>query len=687
MTEPSLPANGRPKRAGPLTEKLLANSLRTRRGVAWVMAAVVVLSFLLYLPTIRYDFVWDDTSLITNNRLLAGSAAWQLLGQAFWQGAPETPDGPALLYYRPLTTFSFWADLKLAGPNPWYFHLVNIILNALAAGVVALIIWELLHSGVWAGLGGLLFAANPAHVESAAFISGRTDILLTLFIGIAAFALVRSLRKRDIRWWALVPPCFFLGLLCKETAILFPVLVALAPLLTQTSYDRRYWVLAAATLLVASGYLLLRAVVLGQHSGLPLNGFVETVNTLGLYVRAFFWPVAHKVKIPADPGFAILTPNAIAALLFIVTIPLAAVRRRFWVSLLGYTWALLFLLPVTVLDIGPQAAERLLYLPSAGLVIVVITILSRLLHTRLLLRRIAGTGLVLVIIACGWDTLRRSRVWRDEATLFSTMTREAPRAPSGYANLAHAIRLTHPDSAIRLYNRALAMDQGYVRVHVDLGVLLGRQADFRQAIHHLRLADELRPNSAQILNNLGLAFLAWGKHDSAVAYLGRAAAIEPNSAPTRLNYALALNALGSQAAADSDAKRASLAQLHLAVKLDPDLIPARLALSEEYERRGRLDSALIHLEHAVRLDSGMPASLNRLGTLLIRTGDSARAQTSYLRALALDSTLVPALYNQAILYSVRGDSASARLLAERAYRLRPDLASIRDLYLALSRPK
>jgi len=669
----------------------LPDRLRTRTGMALVLGAVALFSVLLYLPTRDYQFVWDDTSLITQNRLLAHSRPLDLFRREFWAGSPEPPEGAGPLYYRPLVVLSFWLDLKFAGPDPRHFHAVNIVLNALAAVIITLVIWELLHSGVWAAFGGFLFAAHSAHAESVAFVSGRTDILLTVFVGLAAFALLRSQRKKGAWWWLVVPPAFGLALMCKETALLFPVLVALAPVLTQTRYSRRYWMLAGVTVLVAAGYLWLRAQVVGvplpaQPAAPLLSRLVNVINTFGLYIRMFFWPFDHRVKFPADTTFFTLTPNFIAALLFLVSIPLVSLRRRFWVSLWGYAWVILSLLPASnIIPLGPQAAERMLYLPSAGLVMLLLTLFSRLLTARQRLRQLTGAGLATVIVLFGADTMTRSRVWQDESTLFAAMVKEAPRAPSAYANLASAVADAYPDSAIKLYNEAIALDQGYVHSHINIAMLLSRKGDHRRAIHHLRIANELRPNSAQVLNNLGLAFLAASQPESALSALDRALSagdtmrnrVPFDLATVRVNRAAALLSLDRGAEADSE--------LHRALTLDSGLAPAWVMLSERFEKSGRPDSAAYYLSGVLTSRNPSPVQLNHLGTLLIQTGDSAHAAACYAQALSLDSTCVPALYNQAVLSAAEGDSARARSLAARAYRLRPDLGPVRDIYSTLYR--
>ena len=254
------------------------------------------------------------------------------------------------------------------------------------------------------------------------------------------------------------------------------------------------------------------------------------------------------------------------------------------------------------------------------------------------------------------------------------MVKEAPSAPSAYANLGDAIAVTRPDSAIKLYDRAIYYDQGYIHAHVNAAIIMSRKGDHRQAIHYLRVANEIEPGSARVLSNLGLAFSAAGEPDSALSALDRALSVDPNSALVRLNRAGVLTALSRPA----DAR----AELHRALELDPKLTPARLMLADYYEKNGQIDSAVAYMNR-VAAEQPAAANFNRLGSLLVRGGDSARAERSYAQALKLDSTFVPALYNQSIMLAQRGDTAAAMKLAGRAYRLRPDLEAVRTVFLRL----
>jgi Tfp pilus assembly protein PilF len=663
--------------------KPLLGKLNTRAGMAAVLAVVALFSAALYLPTTHYDFVWDDAILITHNSSLIHARPAEILARGFWAGSPQGMSGPSASYYRPLVTLSLSLNLSGSHADPWWFHRVNVMLYALAAVAVTLVLWELLHSGVWALLGGLLFAAHSSHVESVAFVSGRTDILLTLFIGIAAFALLRSLRQHNRWWWLVVLAAFGCALLSKETAVLFPLLVALAPLLVGVRYDRRYWLLVLAVLTVLGGYFLLRAgavpalVPFDTQTSLP-SRLAAVADTFGLYVRMFFWPSPHRAWYEAGAAPLIQAPHMIAAVLFVASALLFALWRRFRSTLWGYAWTVAFLLPVTsIAAIGPTAAERLLMLPSAGLVMVVITALARLPEFRGGMRGAAAVGCGMVVVLLGADTLTRTRIWRSNETLFTAMVREAPTAPSAYIGLGDAIAERQPDSALALYQHVLRLDPDNVHARLNAAIILSDRGDQRGAIAYLRSARALDPKSDIILNNLALAFRDAGEIDSALVAIDRSIAVNPHGTPAlHLNRASVLMTAGRVAEAAEEYRRA-LAQ-------DSTLAGARPELADILQRRGQYDSAIALMQREVAYRPAA-ASFAMLGDLFISTGDSARAWDSYSQALRADQSYVPALYNLAVMSAARGNIAGAKVLAERAYRLQPDLEAVSKLYFQFTR--
>jgi tetratricopeptide (TPR) repeat protein len=661
--------------------KSLKAKLNTTAGRAIVLAVVAVAAIALYLPAARYGFVWDDEPLITNNSLLAHSRPADVFSRGFWAGSPEQLAGPSASYYRPLVTLSLWLDLHVSHANPVWFHLFNTLLYALAAVAVTMVLWELLHSGVWALLGGLLFVAHSSHVESVAFISGRTDVMLTLFVGIAGFALLRSLGRHNRWWWLAVLPAFALALLSKETAVLFPLLVVLAPLLLGVKYDRRYWLLVMATLAVLAGYFLLRAAVVPQVMPIDtrtnfLVRLAAAVDALGVYTRMFFWPFAHHVWYQAGSAAPLQVANVLAVLFIAVTAVLFALRSRYVPVLWGYAWAFAFILPaLTGAAIGAAAAERLLLLPSAGIVMALMVWLSRLSRGA---SKAVQAGLAVVVVALGADTMMRSRVWRNSETLFTAMVHEAPTASNGYAALADALIKQRPDSALALYDHALRLNPADAHAHLSAALLLARRGDQPGAIRHLRAARDLTPGSETILNNLALAFGDAGELDSAVATFDRAIAAHPTAAALYLNRASVLKPAGRTAEAWAD--------LHRALALDSTVPWAANELATMYGQRGQYDSAIVLMRHEVRYHPSAE-NLDQLGGLLTAAGDSLRAGQTYRQALTVDPAYVPALYHLALLAAAQRDTAMARTLAARAYQLRPDIDELKTLCSQLALPR
>ncbi|MCX7732479.1 MAG: tetratricopeptide repeat protein [candidate division WOR-3 bacterium] len=647
----------------------IAERLRTRSGLTLILAALAMIQVVLYLQTLKYQFVWDDRLLIVENRLLTKAGPWGIFTRPFWSGTEVAEWNRHLVYYRPLTTLSFWLDLKFAGLNPAYFHLVNVVLAAISTVLVALIVWELLHSGVWAGIAGLLFATHPAHVESIAFISGRTDLLLTVFIAGAGFALLRSFRKRDRRWWWLVPPLFLFGVLSKETGIMFPVLVLLTPLLIQVRPLRGFYLMVLGVFLAAAAYLVMRWIVFRQALPMPAGFFpvdlTNAINTFGYYIRMFFWPFDHHAKIPINPAFLKPQSYFLYALIFLFSVPLAALRPRFRLALWNYAWTFLLLLPVSnIIPLGPQAAERLLYPASAGLVGLVIVILSRLLWSLNRTRQAAGVLLMLTAVLFGYDSFRRMPVWENELSLFSVMVREAPGAPSAYMGLARVLSPSNPDSAIRLLNRAIILDQGLVEAHINIAGLYARKGDLRRMFHHLRLAEELEPGSARVHNNFGYGYLFAGRFDSARVRFEQALAIDSTLAPSLLGQALAAGIGGRTPEAGRLFNRL--------LAVEPSWRDsARLVINGLYSLQSADTSTLTAKSRALLV--------NRLGSLLVALGDTAPAELYYRRALELDPDCVPALYNLAVLMINRGNRAEALVYVRQALRLMPGLRELQEL--------
>ncbi len=86
--------------------------------------------------------------------------------------------------YYPLLHSAFWVEHKLWGDATLGYHLVNILLHAAAAVLVALILRRLAIPGAY--LAAAIFALHPVQVESVAWITEQKNTLSAVFYLAAA---------------------------------------------------------------------------------------------------------------------------------------------------------------------------------------------------------------------------------------------------------------------------------------------------------------------------------------------------------------------------------------------------------------------------------------------------------------------------------------------------------------------
>ncbi len=141
-----------------------------------------------YAATLGYDLVWDDTLLIQQSwRLHHWHALPSLLSSHFWSEVGEVSH-----YYRPLITLTFFLDMQIWGLHPLGFHLTNVLAHAGVTLAVLAVARRILDGGLAAAICALVFSLHPLHTESVSFVSGRTDVIATLFFLLALLAYDRG---------------------------------------------------------------------------------------------------------------------------------------------------------------------------------------------------------------------------------------------------------------------------------------------------------------------------------------------------------------------------------------------------------------------------------------------------------------------------------------------------------------
>ena len=176
----------------------------------WLLLAALVLSiFFVYQPAWQGGFIWDDDAHVTKPEL----RSWQGLYRIWF-------DVRATQQYYPLLHSAFWIEHRLWGDATLGYHLLNLLLHAAAAVLVALILRRLAIPGAY--LAAAIFALHPVHVESVAWITEQKNTLSAVFYLGAMLVYLRfdQTRKAALYGWAL--GLFLLAILSKTVTATLP---------------------------------------------------------------------------------------------------------------------------------------------------------------------------------------------------------------------------------------------------------------------------------------------------------------------------------------------------------------------------------------------------------------------------------------------------------------------------------
>ena len=605
------------RKRSPEKPKTGGGARRTGHWSPWlVFGAASLVALLVYLPTLKYDFVWDDNELIPGNPFLARTNPIELFTKGFWNN-PEVERGVDYMsYYRPLTNLSLYVDRKVWGLRPAGYHLTNIIINTAVVFLMSLLLWELFGSVWLAGLGGLLVGIHPAMNCVVTWISDRTYLLALFFLLVSSYALLRGRRDRARVWEALFGGSLLLSALALEASLVFAA-IALGWLLVNRARYRRLWAWMAATASPVAVYLVLRlAIARVPFAGPVVNQAIteplRVINTFGQQLQLLLFPFNQKViYVPARPftGFSVYT---ILGLLFL-GLPLYAVIRLGrsrtgprdagsasscpkprrsthhelepgQLSWYGYAWMVLFLLPFAYLVfLGP--AGRMLYLAAPGVLILLAALYRATSHKRLTTNVAYGT-ILLCTALFAVQTLRRNPIWRDELSLTRMMVQEAPESAVGHLNYGLALAdLGRKEEAIEQYRISVGINPDYDKPHLTLALALIDRGDLTGAIRELREVVRLRPRSPEHRNDLAVILTRNGQLDAAIAEYKEALRLDPYSE-------LTLNNLGYAYMQAGDFRQA-IAALKAALRLNPGFASARADLAAAYRAAGMPDSAAL----------------------------------------------------------------------------------------------
>ncbi len=462
-----------------------------------------ILGFLLYGQALFFDYSYfDDQVLIIENAPIISSV--KNIGQIFTN---DVFFSTAKYYYRPLLNLSLLIDMQIGGLLPFIFHLTNILIHILVGWLIFRLFLQLKYERPLAWFFAALFIVHPVLTQAVAWIPGRNDSLLALFV-LAAFSLFLEFKERPRLVYYLGYLFFFLlALFSKETAVLLPVLViAYFSCLEKTKVSATdKWLLVFGSLAMGVIWYLLRWFALETD---PLNfhilisSLVRNSTSLLVSLGKAVLPINLAV-LPILADTKIISGLLVLSLLFLA---IYFSKNKNWARLgFGLAWFILFLLPSLIrlnqVD-SPDFLEQRIYLPLVGLFIVCAEIdWVKNLNFEKKLIKLFCAGLLIFFFILSWQHLQ---VFKNRLSFWQSAVKTSPHSALAQRNLGAMYYLDNNLTAAESsYQRALLINNKEAMVHNNLGLIYFERGNYTLAENEYKQELNLYPEYDKALFNLG----------------------------------------------------------------------------------------------------------------------------------------------------------------------------------------
>ncbi len=602
-------------------------------------AAILLATFLAYIPAIRGGFVWDDDDYVLENQTLRTADGLRQI----WFDIHATPQ------YYPLVHTTFWIEYHLWGVNPVGYHVVNVLLHATSAMLLWTILGRLRVPGAW--FAAALFAIHPVHVESVAWITERKNVLSGVFYLLATLACVRffgldAANTAGVRQWktyVLAMLLFVCALLSKTVTCSLPVAILILLWWRRERLHQHDVRPLLPMFLIGAALGLTTAWLEKHHVGAEgkewafslLDRCLLAGRALCFYLWKLLYPtdltfIYPRWHIDSAVWWQYLYSTAVLGTFTVLWL----LRRRIGKG----PFAAMAFFAVTLvpalgfIDVYPMrfsfVADHFQYLASIGPIALLAAALWRLLGD--------------LKPACSTETSiasRRNLVWVGKSTVVT-------------ATLAILGALTWQQGFMykdleTLWRTTIARNPSAWLAHGNLSRVLLDRGDFAEADFYCHEAFRLKPNEPNALNNLGLLYQEQDRTDEALDLYQQCLRLKPDHASAHANLGRLLARQGKL--------EEGIAHLETAIGLTRHNQRMRVFLALALARKGAIERAVSQYRMTLDKQSTLLQACKELAELLVSQGYDAEAVQVYRHSIQQGSVSPDLLNNIAWLQATSFD--------------------------------
>lgn len=523
-------------------------------------------AFLLFGRSIGFTYTYfDDHTLVLNQ--MENLKSGKSISQAFNDDVFNLP-GTKGDYYRPLLTLSFVLDATIGSGSFAFFHFSNILWHILAVWIFFLVLVAMGFNRPRSFLAALVFLVHPIATQVVAWVPGRNDSMLAVFVLASFLFWLRYSEKGRLIDLTMHTLLFACALFTKENAVVLPVMVVLYGSTILRYPVKKYVPLLICWIIAILPWALMRshAIYSGDQATLAAQALsvLKSLPAVLPFLGKIFFPVGLSV-------FPILADMMLPLALGVVALLLLAwlswngrLGDRRWLLLFGAVWFLAFLLPsfIQIYQKVPNFSEHRAYLPLAGILMMLpaCRIPER-------IRISGGTSVVAAsaaILILASVTFFHVGNFSDRMTFWKEAVASSPHHAFNLNNLG-AMYFLEGDlaSAEPLFRKALEANPAEPMAAGNAGLVCMRTG--RAAEAEKFFLDEIRinPSYDHAHFNLGILLYNNGRHQEAVQQWEETIRINPGYYDAYDGLLFAYRYLGRQADYDRVQKAAEAHGIHV----------------------------------------------------------------------------------------------------------------------------
>ncbi|HDH34797.1 MAG TPA: tetratricopeptide repeat protein [Nitrospirae bacterium] len=512
---------------------------------------IALFSLIAYSNTFNVPFHFDDKKVIVENSIIKDLGYFTSPSKA-----KEFKEhyGYHTFKSRYVGYLTFALNYKVHGLDVTGYHIVNLLIHI----TTALLLYQLVilcfmtpflarsnikkYSGQIAFFSALLFACHPIQTEAVTYLWQRVASLTAMFYLLSLILYIKwrlspdqgrgpLSSARSFPFYLLSIITVIIAMKTKQTAFTLPAAIAMYEFIFFDGKVKKrllYLIPFALTMLIIPLTLI--------DIGKPLGNLTEATRVLTdisrtdylltqfrvlvTYIRLIFLPINQNLDYDYPIYTSFLSIGVFTSFIFLAALFSSGVylfyRYRDSVPhtrliTFGILWFFITLsTESSIIPISNLICEYRMYLPSAGVFILLVTGIFMFVQRYESRHKTIGTAavciLVVIAVVLTGTTYARNTVWNSELSLWSDVIKKSPGKARGYNNV---------------------------------GMCYYESKDRAKAIPYFQKAIEIDPLDYKALNNLGLSYMGEGRPDKAIESLSRAVKIKPSNGMYHINLGIA----------------------------------------------------------------------------------------------------------------------------------------------------